>query len=83
MCLGSIYWARIDKIYYGCRPEDAAAINFDDKFIYDELKKDLKDRLIPCYEHERDYGKKVFDKWAETTSKVAYWLLLKVRKKKN
>ena len=37
MCLGAIYWAHIDIIYYGCSKEDAAAAGFDDSFIYHEL----------------------------------------------
>ena len=37
MCLGAIYWARLDRIYYGNNQHDAAAIGFDDAFIYEEL----------------------------------------------
>lgn len=37
MCLGAIYWAHIDAVYYGCSKEDAAAADFDDSFIYHEL----------------------------------------------
>lgn len=37
MCLGAIYWAHLDKIYYGNNKHDAADIGFDDSFIYDEL----------------------------------------------
>jgi tRNA(Arg) A34 adenosine deaminase TadA len=37
MCLGAIYWAHIDKIYYANTKSDAAAIGFDDSFIYDEI----------------------------------------------
>src|SRR5690606_25588778 len=35
MCLGAIYWARPKAVYYACTKEDAAAIGFDDNFIYD------------------------------------------------
>ena len=37
MCLGAIYWARPKVVYYGNTKEDAAAIGFDDQFIYDEI----------------------------------------------
>src|SRR6185437_2545074 len=47
MCLGAIYWARPQIIYYGNTREDAAAIGFDDSLIYDEIDKDLKERKIP------------------------------------
>ena len=36
MCLGAIYWARLDKMYYGNNKTDAKNIGFDDSFIYDE-----------------------------------------------
>lgn len=37
MCLGAIYWAHLDHIYYGNNRKDAADIGFDDDFIYREL----------------------------------------------
>ena len=37
MCLGAIYWAHLDHIYYGCNRRDAADAGFDDEFIYQEL----------------------------------------------
>ncbi len=47
MCLGSIYWARIDRVFFGFSVKDAAAIGFDDQFIYDQLARPLDKRLIP------------------------------------
>src|SRR6187402_191609 len=40
MCLGAIYWARPDKVYYANTRQDAADIDFDDSMIYEELEKD-------------------------------------------
>ena len=37
MCLGAIYWARLDRMYYANDKKDAAEIGFDDSFIYDEF----------------------------------------------
>ena len=37
MCLGAIYWAHLDKVYYACNRKDAARIGFDDDFIYQEI----------------------------------------------
>ncbi len=48
MCLGAIYWARLDRVFYGFSVEDAARIGFDDRFIYDELAKPLDARAIPA-----------------------------------
>jgi len=47
MCLGAIYWARIDRIFYGFGVQDAAEIGFDDRFIYEQLAKPLEQRQIP------------------------------------
>jgi guanine deaminase len=42
MCMGAIYWARPEKVFYACTREDAAEVEFDDQFIYEELGKKLK-----------------------------------------
>lgn len=47
MCLGAIYWARIDRVFFGFGVKDAAAAGFDDQFIYDQLAKPLDKRMIP------------------------------------
>ncbi len=47
MCLGSIYWARIGRVFFGFSVKDAADIGFDDQFIYDQLARPLDKRLIP------------------------------------
>ena len=72
MCLGAIYWARLDKIYYANDRKDAAAIGFDDDFIYQELELKNEDRhkkmelLLP------EEAKKAFEMWAESTDKTEY-----------
>ena len=40
MCLASAYWARISRIVYANTRTEAAAIGFDDAFIYDEIPKE-------------------------------------------
>ena len=47
MCLGAIYWARPDKVYYANEPADAAAVGFDDQFIYHEIELPKAERRIP------------------------------------
>ena len=72
MCLGAIYWAHLDKIYYANNRKDAAAIGFDDDFIYQELELKNEDRhkkmelLLP------EEAKKAFEMWAESTDKTEY-----------
>ena len=72
MCLGAIYWAHLDKIYYANDRKDAAAIGFDDDFIYQELELKNEDRhkkmelLLP------EEAKKAFEMWAQSTDKTEY-----------
>lgn len=72
MCLGAIYWARPDKILYACSREDAAAIGFDDEFIYKEIPKEAEDRKILTKQMLRDKAVLVFQKWQERTDKTEY-----------
>lgn len=72
MCLGAIYWARIDKIYYGCNKNDARDAGFDDSFIYKELEKDIKDRNILIVPVMRDEALEVFRIWNEKEDKIEY-----------
>lgn len=72
MCLAAIYWARIDKIYYANRREDAANIDFDDDFLYREIPKELKDRKIPMIQCCHEEALKVFKEWVAKIDKVSY-----------
>ena len=72
MCLGAIYWARPEKIFYACTKADAAAIDFDDDFIYKELELPLSDRKIPAQQLLREEGLKAFDEWRDKEDKVVY-----------
>src|ERR1700709_1627900 len=47
MCLSAMYWARFKKVYYGNTREDAAAIEFDDDFIYREIPLPIGQRKLP------------------------------------
>jgi len=72
MCLSAIYWARIDRIYYGNNRYDAADIGFDDNFLYEELRKDLKERTIPIEQLDRNEALKTFAAWKEMEDKIPY-----------
>jgi len=72
MCLGAIYWARLDKIYYANTKADAAAIGFDDHFIYDELELPMSQRKLPVVQMLRDEALKAFKQWEESTGKTEY-----------
>ncbi len=72
MCLSAIYWARIDKIYYANTRSDAQKIDFDDSFIYEELKKNIKERKIPMIQMMRNEALIAFELWDKKTDKVKY-----------
>ena len=63
MCLGAIYWAHLDKVYYGNTKADAKEIGFDDSFIYDELALPLEKRHLNVVPMMRDEAIKAFEKW--------------------
>lgn len=72
MCLGAIYWARLDKIYYAATHLDAEAVGFDDKFIYEEIERPIEERKIQTINFLRDEGLKLFKMWADKTDKTEY-----------
>lgn len=72
MCLSALYWAGVSRIYYGCSQDDAEVVNFSDKFIYQELSKPERERLIPCIKIDSSRTIKVFEKWAQKKDKIEY-----------
>ncbi len=72
MCLGAIYWARLDKIYYANDRKDAARIGFDDDFIYQELELRPEDRKKPSEVFMASEAKKAFELWMEKDDKAEY-----------
>lgn len=72
MCLGAIYWARPDKLYYANSKEDAAAINFDDNFIYEEMAKPVSERKLFTQQVLREHALEAFEKWKASPNKIEY-----------
>lgn len=72
MCLGAIYWARLEKVYYGSTQVDAANIGFDDQFIYDEIPLPYAERRIPFIQIARDIAIEPFQKWSEKEDRTDY-----------
>ncbi|MGP9821205.1 nucleoside deaminase [Salinarimonas sp. NSM] len=72
MCLASAFWARVDRIVYANTRSEAAAIGFDDAFIYDEIPKDPAARALPAEHLPLEEAKAVFRAWMEKADKVAY-----------
>src|SRR5699024_2710897 len=72
MCFGAIYWARPKAVFYACTKEDAAVIDFDDQFIYDELEKSTDDLSIAFKNIMRKESQQVFKNWATKTDRIDY-----------
>jgi guanine deaminase len=72
MCLGAIYWARLRKIYYANTRKDAAAIDFDDDFLYREVALPVARRKIPMKQLLHREALNVFAQWKKKTDKIAY-----------
>lgn len=72
MCLGAIYWARLDKIYFANNKQDAKNAGFDDSFIYEEIEVPYWKRKIPTKQILRDEAKVAFDNWKKKEDKINY-----------
>jgi len=72
MCLGAIYWARPKKVFFANSKEDAADINFDDQFIYEEISKPISERKLFTKQILRDEALEAFEAWAKSEIKIKY-----------
>ncbi len=72
MCLSAIYWAGISRLCYGNTKNDAAEINFDDSFIYDQLHLCYDERSLKCEHFMRNEALQAFRLWSEKDDKVEY-----------
>lgn len=72
MCLGAIYWAHLDHIYYANTKADAAAIGFDDQLIYDEMNLSLAERKLPASQLLREEAQVPFKNWLTSEQNIKY-----------
>jgi len=72
MCFGAIYWARLDHVYYANTRQDAAAIGFDDKHIYDEISAPIDQHSIPFTHLPSTEARDVFAQWQANTDLARY-----------
>ena len=72
MCLAAIYWARLDRIFYACTRRDAAAIGFDDEFIYEQMPLEVARRSLPMEQISRESSLELFREWLAKPDKVRY-----------
>jgi guanine deaminase len=72
MCLGAIYWARFDRVYFANTRKDAAAIGFDDDHIYGEFAKPMAERCLPFVHLPLGEAALVFKEWMAKPDKIPY-----------
>jgi len=72
MCLGAIYWARPDRVYYASTKRDAEKAGFDDSLIYREIKRPLSRRRMSMKPLMRREALAAFAAWSAAAAKVEY-----------
>lgn len=72
MCLGAIYWARPERMYFANTKADAADIQFDDQFIYEELEVPYQNRKLETIPMMREEALEAFRLWKESVNKIEY-----------
>jgi guanine deaminase len=72
MCLGAIYWARLERIYFANDRHDSAKIGFRDEFLYRETPLPLDQRAIPAVRLLQAEGWQAFEEWDQKPDKIAY-----------
>ena len=72
MCLAAIYWAHLDKLYYGATGAEAAAIGFDDEFIYRQFSLPTEGRSIPAVQVMAAESLAAFEAWRNKVDRIPY-----------
>ncbi len=72
MCLGAVYWARLDRLYFAASRTDAQDIGFDDAHIYDELTRDLDSRALPTVQMLRSESVLAMSAWTRVDASRKY-----------
>lgn len=72
MCLGAVYWARLDRLFYAASRNDATNAGFDDGFLYEELSKAPPERKIPTRRIELAQELEPFELWLQKADRNHY-----------
>ena len=72
MCLGAVYWSRVDRVFFAGQREDAAAAGFDDAMIYEELNRHPEARKLPMIPLMRKESQAAFEAWRNSPNRVEY-----------
>jgi guanine deaminase len=72
MCLAALYWSRCDAVYYGNSAEEAAAIGFDDSYLYRQVSLPIEQRGLPMKRLLSDEAIASFEAWRNQPNKIEY-----------
>jgi len=72
MCLGAIFWARPERVFFAASAADAAAAGFDDRFIYDQIAVPHSERTIPMIQVIDPQSARPFTEWVSSPRKAPY-----------
>ncbi|NKB48948.1 MAG: nucleoside deaminase [Alphaproteobacteria bacterium] len=74
MCMASLFWARIDRLYYVLPPEEAEDIGFDDKYFFEQLALPIEQREVPIIQMKElwDDARTVYQSWKTKDDKTPY-----------
>jgi guanine deaminase len=72
MCLGAIFWARPEKVFFAATQSDAAAAGFDDSFIYRQIALTHSERSIPMIQIISEGSGRPFQEWVSLPEKTEY-----------
>lgn len=72
MCLGAIYWAHLDRMFYGNDKHDAAEAGFDDAFIYKEMELKPESRRLSSVRLMPEEAIRAFEVWKAKDDKTKY-----------
>ncbi len=72
MCLGAIWWSRIDVVYFASTRDDAARVGFDDAALYREVSLALSDRQLPLLRYALPEAEDLMNAWTQKDDKIPY-----------
>lgn len=72
MCLSAIYWAKLDRMFYGNTIVEADAIGFSDEFLYKEIALSMEERELDATRLLKDEALESFNLWTQMEDKISY-----------
>ena len=72
MCLSAIYWARIERMFYGNSIVEADAIGFSDEFLYKEITLPVHERKLDATRLLESEALESFRLWEQMDDTISY-----------